>query len=139
MVSYVNNSGFGKFISSIIKNESIKDVFLDLTGCTYLDSTNLGLIAAISIGITAKGYEKPKLLIHSDEMKEALLNVGFEKIFYMIAKTDLNHGNLTYIASHYASEEEKKEEILSAHRTLLEMNEKNREAFADVVKYLESE
>lgn len=135
----MNNSGFGKFISEILKNKSIKEVLLDLTECTYLDSTNLGLVAAVSIGITAKGYEKPVLLISTNEMKEALCNVGFEKIFFLVEKEKSNLENLSYIISHTASKTEKKDEILEAHRTLLEMNDKNRETFADVVKYLENE
>lgn len=93
----------------------------------------------VSIGITAKGYDKPVLLVSTDEMREALCNVGFEKIFFLVEKESSNLDSLTYITSHKASKDEKKDEILSAHRTLLEMNDKNRETFADVVKYLENE
>lgn len=135
----MNNNGFGKFISEVLKDESVTEILLDLTTCTYLDSTNLGLIAAISIGITARGFEKPILLISTNEMKEALCNVGFEKIFFLVEKSSVEHLDFKYVKSYNATEDEKKEEIISAHRTLLEMNDKNREAFADVVKYLENE
>lgn len=123
----------------MLKDKEIKEVLLDLTKCTYLDSSNLGLVAAISIGITARGFEKPVLLISTAEMKEALCNVGFEKIFFLVEKESVNTGSMSYVTSYNATEDEKKEEILTAHRTLLEMNDKNREAFADVVKYLENE
>lgn len=135
----MNNSGFGKFISEILKDHKVTEMLLDLTECTYLDSTNLGLIAAISIGITSRGFEKPVLLVSTLEMKEALCNVGFEKIFYLVERGESAEVEFTHIISYNATQEEKKEEILSAHRTLLEMNDKNRETFKDVVKYLEDE
>ena len=151
LFSFKNQNCFLKFIgetkffdcpplNSFINNtisENISDNFVfDLTECTYLDSTSLGTIARTANYVIEKGGLKPIIYSTNNDINIILNSMGFGDAFTIIEGKP-EEENFDLITPEKICSKEIADMILTAHKTLSDMNEKNFESFKDVIKYMD--
>ena len=115
------------------------EVYVDLSLAEYIDSTSLGLIAKLYQKSVTLDVPAPTIISCNQDITNQLVTMGFDDIF------TIAHGGcpnvedcleqLTFVNE---PESEAKERIIAAHKTLIELNQKNKEAFTDLVKALEN-
>lgn len=83
-IKYTVCSGFDKFIDDIFNEANPVDVLIDLTEASYIDSTNLGLLAKIAKLMDARHKRKVTIISTNDDINTILVSVGFDEVFDII-------------------------------------------------------
>jgi anti-anti-sigma regulatory factor len=142
--------GRGDFTNSVEFTTLIRELrqmglhyfVLDLTECTLLDSTFLGVLAGLGLQI-AQGQadhcdEGLELLNANARITELLECLGVIQLFKM-KHGQVNNAEQTHSVPHTAvtpTKEETTRACLEAHRTLMEVNPANAARFRDVAQFL---
>ncbi len=135
-LKFTESFGLDHLIDTLLGQE-IDQVLIDLNDVTYIDSTNLGIIARIAEAMRQK---KSTLTIFSgnDDVNDILASVGFDKVCLILNEhEDLR--NLEEISSLDVQGKEMAESMIRAHRKLIEMNDGNREIFQDIIELMEED
>lgn len=127
------------FLASTLDNEDFKTVLIDLTETEGIDSTSLGLIAKISVKMKQRHQQLPTILSTNEDITRVLLSMGFDKVFILIQEPLSSQQDLHELEQLQESEEQVRTRVLEAHKTLMDLNDSNQEAFRDLVRTLESE
>ncbi len=116
-------------------------VVIDLSEAEGIDSTSLGLLAKLA-NQSKELYQLVPMIISPNPNITRLLNsMGFGRVFAIhTSNTVTIHtanklGELPVVC---ADEECVRAKIIEAHRVLMDMNEKNRNEFSDLVATLEA-
>ena len=127
------------YLEKMFKDRSFKSVVVNLSRTQSIDSTSLGLLAKLSIQADKLFNYRPTLVSTQVDVTRILMSMGFDDVFNIVEEP-LEHkeqlGELPVIKS---SREDVRQRVLEAHKTLMAMNETNRDAFHDLVVTLESE
>lgn len=127
------------FLESMFSDPDFKTVLIDLTETEGIDSTSLGLLAKISVKMQQQFHLLPTILSINEDITRILLSMGFDKVFILIR--EYSSGNaplLKEVPEILGSEEDVKNTVLNAHKTLMDLNEKNRATFSELVSSLEN-
>ena len=116
-----------------------KAIVLDLTETTCMDSTSLGLLAKISLACQSILNVQPTLVTTNPDITRVVRSMGFEQIFIIIDYVIHACDGALELPTHVMSEELLREQVLDAHRTLMDLNEHNEACFCDLVDALEAE
>ena len=127
------------FLEKMFHDQAFKSVLVDLSRTDSIDSTSLGLLAKLSIKADKLFSYRPTLLSPRPDITRILFSMGFEDVFSIVEKPLKYEEQLEELPSLKTSSEELRKRVLEAHRTLMAMNEDNRQAFQDLVETLESE
>lgn len=138
-IKCTNISGFDVFIERLIHNESIKDVLIDLSKATYIDSTNLGLLVEIARRWLQKYNKKPTIISINKKINELIDNIGVDRVFIVIKNPETFVGELQEIPGIDQDEREKARMILQAHKNIMAISDANTSLFKDVVETLENQ
>jgi len=133
------SSGFNAFIEELFKRDDYDDILVDVSDVTYLDSTNIGLVAQIARYVIDNFSHKLSVIIQGNEIKNLLKDMGFAEICNFIPKEDEVNEDLKSINSESKSKNELGRMLLEAHKTLMEINKDNEQKFKNVVEMLERE
>jgi len=136
---YTISRGLDVFINKMFEDPALEDVLIDMSGAEYLDSTNLGLLAKIAGRMQTRFKRKVTLLSTNPNINFLLDSMGLSTVFIIADQPDFNAESLRQIPDLQATERERAQVILEAHRLLMEMNEKNHNAFKNVVELLEKD
>jgi anti-anti-sigma factor len=138
-IKYSYTSGFDKFIYQLSRDNTLKDVLIDLNDITYIDSTNLGLLAEIATVLLRRCNQKPKILSTNKKITEVIENIGLDKIFLLITNPESFSGEFQQIRPVGKNEFHEAKTILNAHKNLIRLNENNAKQFKNVVDILEDQ
>jgi anti-anti-sigma regulatory factor len=110
----------------------------DLTECTLMDSTILGLLADFGLKLSQSGGSPPELLNPNDRVRELLESLGVLGMFKIITgPLPLPEGaEPRTLAPTSPSREEVTRTCLKAHKTLMELNPDNVPRFKEVAEFL---
>ena len=132
--SYLNCSPVRDFILNRL--ESGKTSFVvDFEQCKSIDSTFLGILVSLAIKVKSSG--SLTLVNLRDRNLETVRNLGIHKIALVSTES---FGELDETVSIDESGAETKAStrlIYEAHKSLMDLNQKNQKLFCDVVKFLE--
>lgn len=123
----------------IFKDSDIKDIMIDMSQADYLDSTILGLLAKVANFMIKKFHRKLTVLSINEDINYLLDSLGLNEVLIIIRTCDYSPKILKKIPNIKSSEQENALTILDAHRQLINLNEKNRNVFKNVVELLEKE
>jgi anti-anti-sigma factor len=120
---------------------------IDLSDTTAIDSTHLGLLARVSKRLRQAGAPHATIVTGRPDITEVLLSMGFDEEFQLVdadgrpaaAALGADGDMVAQGGSNAADDTALADTVLDAHRALIELNERNREQFADVVAALEME
>ncbi|MBF0273599.1 MAG: STAS domain-containing protein [Nitrospinae bacterium] len=138
-IRYTLGNSFNKILEKAFNNSAVESYILDLKETSYIDSTNLGLIAKIANWCQKKNFKKPVIISNNEDVNVVLFNMGFDHFFYIVDEASLKENGLKEVEFTKGKGKEVADLILEAHKTLMEMNEKNREEFKSVVDVMEQQ
>lgn len=124
----------------IESDQRIECVVINAVKVSYLDSTCLGILAKIARCMIERQCPQPNLVVVNEDLELILMSIGFDTIF-AITKTPVHKMIGTHPLGHTFPDTclSKDEQILDAHRELIELSERNRAEFSDLVEMLEIE
>lgn len=131
-------STLDRFLETMLENEGFKTVIIDLTETEGIDSTSLGLLAKISVKMKQHHQLRPTIISTNDDISRILLSMGFDKVFFLIRENVEDNQNLQELSPMLESEDQMKERVVDAHRVLMDLNDKNKETFKELVHSLET-
>jgi anti-anti-sigma factor len=127
------------YLEKMFRDPEFRSVLVDLSPTENIDSTSLGLLAKLSIQAEKRHKFRPTLISTRRDITRILLSMGFDEVFNLV-ETPLEHKEqLLELPRLSASEEDMRQRVLDAHRTLMALNETNRDTFQDLVAALETE
>ena len=138
-IKFSYTSGFDTFIYRLFRDDNVKDVLIDLNDITYIDSTNLGLLAEIAAVLLRRYNQKPKILSTNNQITEVIKNIGLDKVFLLITDSETFSGEFQQIHPVEKNEYQKVKTVLDAHKNLIKLNENNAIQFKNVVDVLEDQ
>lgn len=127
------------FIETLFNDTRLHSVLIDLSEADMIDSTALGLLAKIAIQSSKRLNQKPCIISPRPDVSRVLDSMGFEKVFNIVHEIPVKSPRMSEVPAVPCSLGDTCNRVLEAHRILMEMNEKNRETFRDVVAALEEE
>lgn len=131
---------FDHYLDVMLKDPGFVSVLVDLSDAVAIDSTSLGVLAKLSIGVQDSRERLPTLVCNAPDILRILLNMGFEDVFAIVDENYDSQQNLAELpVSTDIGEEEMRQRVIDAHKVLMSMNEQNAETFKDLVRALEAE
>ena len=143
-------------LNSILSDENLTGILIDLSAVSNIDSTSLGMLAKIAVKSKEKLDAKPIIVSNNPDINRILDTMGFKKVFYILSQVPIfveknqseKGGNVNNLAlqdmlkdiPHVTStQQEICSKVLEAHRVLMDLNSSNKETFKNVVDELEKE
>jgi anti-anti-sigma factor len=127
------------YLDKMFHDEEFKSVVVDLSRTESIDSTSLGVLAKLSIKADKLFSYTPTLISTVSDITRILHSMGFEDVFHIVEEPLTYTDQLGELPRVQSSHEDLRQRVLDAHRTLMAMNESNRETFQDLVATLEAE
>lgn len=136
-IRYTLSPSLECFIEQLFAGEKPRGFVIDLCEVVSIDSTNLGLMAEIANQM--RNTENSRVTIICDQMdiNELLASMGFDEVFDIVNRRTAGDMEEEEIQLEKPQSATMSRTILKAHRTLMALNETNRELFRDVVTLLE--
>lgn len=131
---------FDLFIDDMFEQENFKAVLFDLSEAEAIDSTTLGLMAKISILGREKIGTNPTILSTNGSINRILSTMGFSDIFSIVSDFDSYDLSAPCEALVERGEDENliKHKVVDAHKILMNLNQKNKDTFTNLVEMLEN-
>ncbi|MCP4179381.1 MAG: STAS domain-containing protein [bacterium] len=124
-----------KNFSKNISAELIKNIFIDLGECTWMDSTFMGTLAII--GLKAKNSNVHVEIINSDRKNLDLLKeLGIDTLFVFNNCFDSCENKWNCLVD---GSEDIAQTVLNAHEALIEIDESNTPKFSKVVELIKED
>ncbi len=145
-IAYLKVSGKGSFKNAKLARNfyeaSLRDgvtrIIFDLAQCTHMDSTFMGVLAAIAAEQKRLGFPVPTVINITPRNRELLETLGLNRIIEIPSEAPEEIG--AELVRLQGGEESTKEDaartMLEAHEKLIDLDERNRSKFRDVVEYL---
>jgi anti-anti-sigma factor len=131
---------FDHYLDVMLADENFVSVLVDLSDAVAIDSTSLGVLAKLSLGVQRRNNRVPTLICNAPDILRILLNMGFDDVFAIVNDDYAAEQSLAELpVSSDLSEDEMRERVIEAHKVLMSMNAQNAETFKDLVSALEAE
>jgi anti-anti-sigma factor len=129
-----NCDGLKSMVFSILQERGVTHIYIDLSCCTYMDSTFLGLIVGMHKKLKQSGSNGLVIVNPSDEAEHHLSAMGLDQIIPISKETIAFPDSLD---SCTIKSTENPKDILAAHKNLMDLSPENRERFRLLTKMLE--
>lgn len=116
-----------------LENVMFKRVDVDLSACTGMDSTFMGILAML--GLRSKKIDAVMTIFNAGELNKSLLfGLGLKKLF------NFSEGEVPFGAQTGAADKiVNAQTVLDAHKTLMDVDEENVKKFEKVVDYVQKD
>lgn len=127
------------YFCAMFADSSFVGVVVDLTEAEGIDSTSLGLIAKLAIKAKNQFRNVPLVVSPKPDITRLLTSMGFDRVLDIRESAEdsvaVDLGELPAVNT---DQEGIRKKIIEAHKVLMDLNEKNRAAFSDLVSTLEA-
>lgn len=127
-----------EYMNRIFADPEFVSVWVDVTDAQGLDSTTLGMLAQLAMQTRERFGFKPALFSANAGINRLLRSMGFQQLFDLREESCGNDDCASDLPAVDSSEQEVKDKVIAAHRTLMSINDTNRDAFTDLMRALES-
>lgn len=142
-ITFVRIDGKGTHLNShLLKqyllqclDEKLHRFCIELSQCTYMDSTFLGTLAGIGIKAKQRGLPSIQLLNPTERAQNMLEGLGIDHLFEVVAQKAIME-SLTPLDGTDLNRQQKAQEMLDAHAKLVEISPTNEAKFRDVIAIL---
>lgn len=135
-----------QFIHQVIENNSADRIVIDMSDCTGMDSTFMGVIAGLACLIKSKPDFGFKLINLSDKNKKLLVTLGVDRVvnYSMASDKDADQQNCAIcegeeLEADFSNKLDAAKTTLEAHETLVDINPENYSKFKSVLEFLEDD
>ncbi len=136
-----------QFIHQVIGNESADSILIEMSHCSGMDSTFMGVIAGIACFIKSKPAFRFQLVNLSEKNKKLLVTLGVDRVVdYSMSATEAQQtlldqleGSTRALKADLSDKLEAAKTTLEAHETLVDINPENLVKFKSVLEYLQDD
>jgi len=136
-----------QFIHQIIGNHSADKILIEMSNCSGMDSTFMGVVAGIACFIKSKPPFSFQLINLSEKNKTLLTTLGVDRVVdYSLSATEeqqllLNQleASAQTLHSDFSDKLEAAKTTLEAHENLVEINPENLVRFKSVIEFLQDD
>jgi anti-anti-sigma regulatory factor len=125
------------FMRTLLTENGMRPVVVDMTETTGVDSTGMGLLAQIALHSKRMLQAKPTLLVSGNDILKILKGMDFDSVFNILHGDGIVGAVFQEIQPIAADEKEMAGHILAAHRTLMSMGTENKAKFEQAIKVFE--
>ncbi len=136
--SYQNSPVLKDFFKSMIQ-EKHTDFVVDLRNCPVMDSTFMGTLTAIGLGLRDLGQGKLRLVNLNERNLELLSSLGLDQLLTIVPNEALATAGPSEekaLDSGRADKLTEKQTMLEAHEACVAADQANAAIFKDVIEYL---
>lgn len=145
--SFKTSPPMKQFIHQIIDTQSAEKILIDMSDCTGMDSTFMGVVAGVACYIKSKPNVEFKLINLSEKNKNLLITLGVDRVVdYSLSATDEESHLATQpgeeieiMDTSFSDKLESAKTSLEAHATLININPENYDKFKAVVELLQDD
>lgn len=136
-IRYTLSPSIDRYLDGIFSATPPSGFVIDLTGTDSIDSTNLGILARIAKSMLSINGSRVTVVSDRPDINSVLTSMALDEVF------DITDHNLSVSAPEQELPQDDADRatlsrtLIDAHRTLMELNERNEEMFRDVVVALE--
>ena len=121
-------------------NAGQRSFIVDFANCTSVDSTFLGILVRLALNLrNSEDSGKLALVNLNGRNLETVKNLGIHRIAEISSHAVESVKDLESLSENGQDDVACSETIYEAHKTLMNLNEKNLRMFCDVVSFLEQE
>ena len=131
-------AAFDEYVDRLFQNNNLCSVLVDLSATEGIDSTSLGVLARLATQTRRRLGCTPTLISTRRDITRILTTMGFDDVFHIVEEPLRDERQLGELPKGEFSPEELRTRVLAAHRSLMSMNDENRDRFVDLVETLES-
>ncbi|MDG1494716.1 MAG: STAS domain-containing protein [Porticoccaceae bacterium] len=128
-----------RHIDRIFGSNDVQRVVVDLLEADGLDSTTLGLMAKLGLHCRKAYAIDVQVFCQNPSILRTLDCMGFDELFDIYQEVPNITAELKSITSVNPEVDEVRQQVLEAHRLLVELNPKNSAEFTDLIRALESD
>lgn len=126
-----------EYFEKMFADPDFTSVWVDLCEAEGIDSTTLGLLAKLALGVKEKFGFQPAIYSCDPGINRLLKSMGFQRLFELREEVCANPDEITEIPVVQGSEDSVKAKVVEAHRVLMGLSEENRARFKDLINALE--
>ena len=138
-IRYTKSKVLDDIINRVLAEEKISEFVVDLRSTTFIDSTNLGILAQIARWSNAQNLKKSILLVNSEELEEVLKSIKFDVVFTIqdfYLYEDVDYELVEQEDKSDVSFEKFLEIVKTSHQTIMGMHHENQLKFQDVIELI---
>ena len=136
-----------QFIHKVIETQSANRILVDMSDCTGMDSTFMGVLAGLACMIKSKPAYHFKLINLSDKNKKLLVTLGVDRVLdFSMSHTDEEQemldspsGDTQALEADFTDKLNAAKTTLEAHETLVNINPANYNKFKSVLDFLQED
>ena len=131
-------TSLNQYISTIFTEPNVKGVLVDLREVEGLDSTTLGLLAKLALSSKRMYDLVPQLFCSNKGVLKTLEVMELDEYFKIISTNGPGETPLQELPCS-PDEERARQDVLEAHKLLIEINPQCEAEFIDLIRYLEDQ
>jgi len=136
-IRYTLSPSIDRFLERIFAGPKPAGFVIDLTETDSIDSTNLGLLARLALRMQALDSRRVTIVSNRADINSLLTSMALDEVFDIVEDTGPEIKAVREVPRETADKETLARTLIDAHRALMDLNERNREMFQDVVAALE--
>ncbi len=137
----LNSTGLKEF-SKEMMNRGFREFVIDLRNCTVMDSTFMGTLAAVGLGLRNFGQGGLRLINLNERNRDLLTNLGlhqFLTIVHPAAPPPAEPAKQEALDDSGTDKATRKQTMLEAHEACVEVDGANAAKFKDVIDFLKQD
>jgi len=135
-IRYPAGSEIRSLTSRLYTNKQVKHVVVDLNQTTYIDSTNLGLLARFGQTLLKLHNNKLTMLSSRHDINVFLDSMGFNHVAIIIHNTKHLTAELKEMPEIPIPDKERLNVLIDAHQSLINMDHRNKPKFKNLIDLL---
>ena len=136
-IRYPLSPSIDRYLEEIFTRSQPAGFIIDLTETDSIDSTNLGLLARLAKRMKTLDSQRITLVSNRTDINSVLTSMALDEVFDIVQDTRLPTDAAQEVPQDGTDRETLAHTLIEAHRALMDLNERNREMFRDVVASLE--
>ena len=132
--TFQNSAGLKEFAAEMMQRGH-REFIVDLATCELMDSTFLGTLTGISLGLPAGG--KLRIIRANERNRGVMQNLGLDRIFALEESAPVPAPGRMEDAESNPPQTARRDTIVEAHENLAAVNPENAIRFKDVLDFLQ--
>ena len=133
-----------KFVHQVIRTKSANRILVDMSDCSGMDSTFMGVLAGLSGHVKNSPEAQFKLINLSEKNQKLLITLGVDRVVDYSLSTSgeeeelmaQKNGENQTLEADFKNKLDAAKTTLEAHETLVEINPENYDKFKSVLEFL---
>jgi anti-sigma B factor antagonist len=139
--TFLNSTGLKEFAKEMV-NRGFRDFVIDLANCPVMDSTFMGTLASVGLGLRGLGQGELRVINLNERNRDLLTNLGLDQLFTIVLDGAPVAGEPVKqqpLADAPADKLAQAQTMLEAHEACVEADSANAAKFKDVIEYLKQD